>query len=138
MEGKKGLSQAIKREQFYFWEQQDGKPEWTCSVKIECQNVSAFVTKRKVTIIKMRILRKSLYVNGKSFMNHYSNFVAIVSLKTSTIFITNSLCFRDYAKAFDKLRYKEILELLCWVDIFRMDIKITHKLYWQRTICIRL
>lgn len=48
------------------------------------------------------------------------------------------LCFTNYAKAFDKVRNKDLLELLANFYIFGRDIKIMKTLNWQQTVCMRI
>lgn len=36
------------------------------------------------------------------------------------------LCFTDYSKAFDKLRHKDLLEILCHCDISGKNIRIDN------------
>lgn len=39
----------------------------------------------------------------------------------------------NYAKAFNKVNHKDLLELLSNLDIFGKDIRIIKNLYWQKT-----
>lgn len=48
------------------------------------------------------------------------------------------LCFIHYANSFDKVRHKELMELLGNFDIFRKDARIIENLYWEKTTCIEL
>lgn len=47
------------------------------------------------------------------------------------------LCFIDNAKTFDKVRYKDLLELLSTLGISGKDIRVIKDLYWRQTACIR-
>lgn len=48
------------------------------------------------------------------------------------------LWFIDYAKTYEKVRYKDLMELLTNLDILQRDIRIIKKQYCQQTACIRI
>ena len=46
------------------------------------------------------------------------------------------MCFIDYAKAFDKVRHRELFENLDKLDLYRKDVHLLASLYWNKTACI--
>lgn len=45
-------------------------------------------------------------------------------------------CFNGYTKAFDKLLYKELFQLLGKFDLFIKYVRIIQNLFWEQTACI--
>jgi len=48
------------------------------------------------------------------------------------------LCFKDYTKAFGKVRHNDLMTLLGRLDLDGKDVKIIRNLYWEQSATVRV
>ena len=48
------------------------------------------------------------------------------------------MCFMDYSKAIDKVRYDELFEDLSKLGLHEKDPQLLKRLYWKQTACMRV
>ena len=48
------------------------------------------------------------------------------------------ICFRDYEKAFDRVRHEPLMQCLSEIGVDGKDIKIIRNLYWDQTASVRI
>ena len=48
------------------------------------------------------------------------------------------LCFIDYSKAFDRVKHKELMQMLSELDIDGKDLRLIRNLYWDQKAAIKI
>lgn len=48
------------------------------------------------------------------------------------------ICYIDYTKAFDKVKYEQLFDILENLDLDGKDLKVMRNLYWEQSACIRI
>ena len=48
------------------------------------------------------------------------------------------LCFIDYAKAFDKVKHEQLINMLDFLDIDDKDLRVVRNLYWEQTAAVKI
>ena len=48
------------------------------------------------------------------------------------------LCFIDYSKAFDRVKHKELMQMLSELDIDGKDLRLVRNLYWDQEAAIKI
>ena len=48
------------------------------------------------------------------------------------------LCFIDYSKAFDRVKHKDLMQIMIELDIDGKDLRLIRNLYWDQKAAIRI
>ena len=48
------------------------------------------------------------------------------------------LCFIDYSKAFDRVKHKELMQMLSELDVDGKDLRLIRNLYWDQKAAIKI
>ena len=48
------------------------------------------------------------------------------------------VCFIDYTKAFDKVKHKELIDMLQQIGVDGKDLRLIRNLYWNQTAAVTI